>query len=41
MWSVGTQCRCGEPYDIARAGFDDMQWNVIIQPGITAVAQLT
>jgi DNA-binding LacI/PurR family transcriptional regulator len=29
------------PYDIALAGFDDMQWNVIVQPGITAVAQPT
>lgn len=29
------------PYDIALAGFDDMQWNVVVQPGITAVAQPT
>lgn len=29
------------PTDIALAGFDDMQWNVIVQPGITAVAQPT
>ena len=29
------------PNDIALAGFDDMQWNVIVQPGITAVAQPT
>jgi DNA-binding LacI/PurR family transcriptional regulator len=29
------------PGDIALAGFDDMQWNVIVQPGITAIAQPT
>ena len=29
------------PCDIALAGFDDMRWNVIVQPGITAVAQPT
>lgn len=29
------------PLDIALAGFDDMEWNVIVQPGITAVAQPT
>lgn len=29
------------PGDIALAGFDDMEWNVIVQPGITAVAQPT
>lgn len=29
------------PHDIAIAGFDDMEWNVIVQPGITAVAQPT
>lgn len=29
------------PRDIALAGFDDMQWNVIVQPGITAIAQPT
>ncbi len=29
------------PLDIALAGFDDMEWNVIVQPGITAIAQPT
>jgi DNA-binding LacI/PurR family transcriptional regulator len=29
------------PSNIALAGFDDMQWNVIVQPGITAIAQPT
>ncbi|MBE2184374.1 MAG: LacI family DNA-binding transcriptional regulator [Anaerolineae bacterium] len=29
------------PEDIALAGFDDMNWNMIVQPGITAVAQPT
>lgn len=29
------------PGDIALAGFDDMRWNVIVQPGITAIAQPT
>lgn len=27
------------PCDIAIAGFDEMQWNALVQPGITAVAQ--
>ncbi|GIK27304.1 MAG: LacI family DNA-binding transcriptional regulator [Anaerolineae bacterium] len=29
------------PSDIALAGFDDMPWNVIVRPGITAIAQPT
>jgi DNA-binding LacI/PurR family transcriptional regulator len=34
-----TELNLNIPCDIAIAGFDDMHWNILVPPGITAVAQ--